>query len=123
MKKKILVVDDEKDICGIVKRILENEGYEVFEAYNGQEALGKVFEISPDMMVIDVQMPGKNGFQVCEEIRKDPIYKELPILMLTVRSSKEDRLQGFTSGVDEYMVKPFDMTEIIARIKVVLERS
>jgi DNA-binding response OmpR family regulator len=123
MKKKILVVDDEKDICGIMKRILENEGYAVFEAYDGQEALSKVFEISPDIMVIDVQMPGKNGFQVCEEIRKDPIYKELPILMLTVRNSKEDRLQGFTSGVDEYMVKPFDMSEIVARIKVVLERS
>lgn len=123
MKKKILVVDDEKDICRIMKRILEQEGFEVFEAYDGQEALSKVFEISPDIMVIDVQMPGKNGFQVCEEIRKDPIYKELPILMLTVRSSKEDRLQGFTSGVDEYMVKPFDMSEIVARIKVVLERS
>jgi DNA-binding response OmpR family regulator len=123
MKKKILVVDDEKDICDIMKRILEKEGYEVFEAYNGQEALSKVFEISPDMIIIDVQMPGKNGFEVCREIRKDPIYKELPVLMLTVRNSKEDRIQGFTSGVDEYMVKPFDMNEITARIKVVLERS
>ncbi len=120
MAKKILVVDDEKDICGLLNRALKNEGYEVYNAYNGKDALSKIYDVSPDMMVLDVQMPRMNGYQVCEEIRKDPLYKKLPILMLTVRDSKDDKLQGYDSGVDEYMVKPFDIMEIVLRVNVIL---
>ncbi len=123
MAKKILVVDDEEDICRLISRALENEGYEVYGAFDGKEALSKVYDVSPDLVVMDVLMPKMNGYQASEQIRKDPLYRELPILMLTVKDSKEDKMRGFDSGVDEYMIKPFDVTEVVARVKVVLERS
>ena len=123
MAKKILVVDDEENIRELIGRVLSSEGYEVFKAHNGKEALKKVYDVSPDLMVLDIMMPVMDGFKVCEKIRKDPLYKNLPILMLTVKNEKEDMMHGFNTGVDEYMVKPYDVREIAARIKVVLDRS
>jgi len=123
MKKKILVVDDEKVIREIIARMLVNEGYDVYEAQDGKEALDKIYDVSPDMVILDGLMPKMNGFEVCEEVRKNPLYKNMLIFMLTVKNAKQDLLDGYKCGADEYMVKPPDFREILARVKLVLNRQ
>jgi len=121
--KKILVVDDEEDLLDLVKRILTRGGFEVITALDGNEGLAKVYSEAPDLMILDINMPVMNGWEVCRKIREDPLYKHLPIIMLTVRKSKTDQLRGFNLGGDEYITKPFSPTELIARVKTVLRRK
>jgi DNA-binding response OmpR family regulator len=121
--KKILVVDDEKAILDLVKRILTRGGFEVITASDGEEGLAKVYSEAPDLMILDINMAGMNGWEVCGKIRGDPLYKHLPIIMLTVRKKKEDQLKGLDLGGDEYITKPFYPTELLARVKTVLERA
>jgi len=121
--KKILVVDDEKSLLDLVKRILTRGGFEVITASDGEEGLAKVYNEAPDLMILDINMPGMNGWEVCGKIRGDPLYKHLPIIMLTVRKKKEDQLKGLDLGGDEYITKPFYPTELLARVKTVLQRA
>ncbi|MBA7511872.1 Alkaline phosphatase synthesis transcriptional regulatory protein PhoP [subsurface metagenome] len=121
--KKILVVDDEKDVLDLVRRVLIRGGFEVITASDGKEGLAKVYSEAPDLMILDINMPVMDGWQVCRKIRGDPLYKHLPIIMLTVRRTKTDQLKGLDIGGDEYITKPFSPTELIARVKTVLQRA
>jgi DNA-binding response OmpR family regulator len=116
-KKLILVVDDEKGIRNLLKRFLEMNNFEVITASDGEEALGKIREYSPDTVILDIIMPKMDGWEACREIRKDPIYKSIPILMLTSKTSKVDKITGLNIGADEYVTKPFELKEILLRIK------
>lgn len=123
MSKKILVIDDEKDFVRVIKQTLTNEGYEVITAFNGKEALEKVRNEAPNLMILDINMPVIDGYEVCKKLRKDPLYKRLPIIMLTVRKDIEDQVKGMKLGSDEYMIKPFDPEELLLRVKNILQLS
>ncbi len=118
--EKILVVDDETNICELLKLYLEKEGYEVYTANNGADAVTLFKEIDPDLMLLDIMLPVLDGWQVCREIRK---FSEKPIIMLTAKAETFDKVLGFELGADDYVVKPFDAKEVMARVKAVLRRS
>ena len=110
---KILVVDDDKNICELLRLYLEKEGYSVILAHDGEEALLKFETLHPELILLDIMLPGLDGWQVCREIR---------IIMLTAKGETFDKVLGLELGADDYVVKPFDTKEIIARIKAVLRR-
>ncbi len=119
MTAKILVVDDEENITDVSKRYLEREGYQVILASDGIEAIAKWQTESPDLLVLDLMMPKKDGWQVCEEIRNKD---DIPIIMLTARGEEMDRIMGLTMGADDYIIKPFSPRELVLRIKAILRR-
>ncbi|MBC9825569.1 response regulator [Carnobacterium inhibens] len=119
MLKKILVVDDEKPISDIVKFNLTKEGYEVFTAYDGEEALEKVEEVLPDLIILDLMLPKKDGLEVCREVRKS---HDMPIIMVTAKDSEIDKVLGLELGADDYVTKPFSNRELTARVKANLRR-
>ena len=120
MDKKILVVDDEKPIADILQFNLKKEGYEVFCAYDGNEALKMVEERQPDLILLDIMLPQRDGMEVCREVRKK---YETPIIMLTAKDSEIDKVLGLELGADDYVTKPFSTREIIARVKANLDVS
>jgi len=120
MNKRILVVDDEKPIADILKFNLEKEGYEIFCAYDGQEAIDKVIEVEPDLILLDIMLPVKDGLEVCREVRKQ---FEIPIIMLTAKDSEIDKVLGLEMGADDYVTKPFSTRELLARVKANLRRQ
>lgn len=117
---KVLVVDDEKPIVEILKYNLEKEGYHVITAFDGEEALAMVESENPDVVVLDIMLPVKDGFTVCREIRAT---KDLPIIMLTAKEMEMDKVLGLELGADDYVTKPFSSREVVARIKAILRRS
>ncbi|REE88553.1 DNA-binding response OmpR family regulator [Paenibacillus taihuensis] len=119
MSIKILIADDESNIRDVCTRYLEREGYEVIAACNGEEAMKIWAEDGPDLIILDVMMPKKNGFQVCEEIRNK---HEVPIILLTARGEENDRIIGLTMGADDYITKPFSPRELVLRVKSILRR-
>ena len=119
MSDKVLVVDDEKAIADIIKFNLEKEGYQVETAYDGEEGLEKVKSFQPNLVALDILMPKKDGFQVLKEVRLS--YK-FPVIMLTAKEEEVDKVLGLELGADDYVVKPFSMRELIARIKANLRR-
>jgi two-component system response regulator VicR len=119
MDKRVLVVDDEKPIADIVQFNLEKEGYEVVCAYDGVEALEKIGEARPDIVLLDIMLPQKDGMEVCREIRKQ---YDMPIIMLTAKDSEIDKVLGLELGADDYVTKPFSARELIARVKANLRR-
>jgi two-component system response regulator VicR len=119
MSKKILVVDDEKPIADILQFNLKKEGYQVFCAYDGDEALKKAEEIQPDLMLLDIMLPNRDGMEVCREIRKK---YDFPIIMLTAKDSEIDKVLGLELGADDYVTKPFSTRELIARVKANMRR-
>jgi DNA-binding response OmpR family regulator len=119
MAQKILVVDDEHNIRDLATIYLEKEGFTVESAANGTEALTKFHSVQPAMVVLDVMMPGLDGFEVCREIRRE---HDVPILMLTARSDDVDKIVGLEIGADDYMTKPFNPREMVARVKAILRR-
>lgn len=121
MAKKILVVDDEPNIVDILRFNLQREGYEVLAAYDGQEGLDKARSEGPDLILLDVMLPEKDGFQVCEELRKTD--KLTPIIMLTAREEERDRVMGLELGADDYVVKPFSVRELLARVRTNIRRT
>lgn len=118
--KTILVVDDEEHIRELATMYLENEGYTVLTAADGEEALATARAKSPDLIVLDVMMPRLDGLDVCRELRKE---SDVPVLMLTARSEEVDRIVGLELGADDYMGKPFNPRELAARVKAVLRRT
>ncbi len=120
---RILMVDDEEDLVWAVQHSLGDEGYEVLTAADGVEAIGIAERRHPDLIILDIVMPRLDGIQTLHKLRRDPTLAAVPILCLTSRSAVEDRLKGFSEGADDYMVKPFDLRELKARIKSLLRRS
>lgn len=120
MKEKILIVDDEKEICELLAIYLHNDGYVVETAYDGEEALEKIKADPPDAMILDIMLAGMDGFSLCKKIRENYFF---PILMLTSKIDSGDKILGLTIGADDYMTKPFNPLEVVARIKTQLRRS
>ena len=120
MSNKILVVDDDLNICELLKLYLENEGYTAYVANDGQAAVDMFNEKSPDLVLLDIMLPKMDGWQVCREIRKP---SSVPIIMLTAKGETFDKVLGLELGADDYVTKPFDSKEVMARIKAVLRRA
>lgn len=120
MSNKILVVDDDLNICELLKLYLENEGYTVFVANDGQAAVDTFAAKEPDLVLLDIMLPKMDGWQVCREIRKS---SAVPIIMLTAKGETFDKVLGLELGADDYVTKPFDAKEVMARIKAVLRRT
>ncbi|PLT29529.1 DNA-binding response regulator [Peribacillus deserti] len=120
MDKRILVVDDEKPIADILQFNLKKEGFDVHCAYDGNEAVKMVEEITPDLILLDIMLPGRDGMEVCREVRKK---YDIPIIMLTAKDSEIDKVLGLELGADDYVTKPFSTREIIARVKANLRRQ
>ena len=117
--EKILVVDDDTNICELLRLYLTKEGYQVTTANDGEEGLDKFNQVKPDMVLLDVMMPKMDGLEVCRRIRK---LGNTPVMMLTAKGETFDKVLGLELGADDYMVKPFDTKEVVARIKAVLRR-
>ncbi len=117
---KILIADDDRNICELLRIYLEKEGFAVVLAGNGEEALLKFDEEDPDILLLDVMMPKLDGWQVCRELRKK---SECPIIMITAKGETFDKVLGLELGADDYVVKPFEPKEIVARVKAVLRRT
>ena len=122
-EKKILIVDDEDHIRELLKFNLEKSGYNVYMANDGVEGLRLAREKQVDLILLDLMLPGMDGFEVCKEIRKDNIISNVPIIMLTAKSEEIDKILGLELGADDYMTKPFSVRELSARIKALLRRS
>ena len=116
---RVLVVDDDKNICELLRLYLEKEGYGVILAHDGEEAVVKFNALKPDIILLDIMLPGIDGWQVCREIRKK---SNVPIIMITAKVETFDKVLGLELGADDYIVKPFDTKEVIARIKAVYRR-
>jgi DNA-binding response OmpR family regulator len=116
-QKKILIADDNENIREALTSILEDEGYALWIAKDGAEALRKVREISPDILVLDVMMPKVSGYEVCRTVKNDPDLKKIFVLMLSAKGQATEQELGKEAGADEYIVKPFSPSEILARIK------
>ncbi len=119
--KRILIADDEMDIVETTKFMLETEGFEVLTAYDGEEALKIARSAYPDLILLDVMMPKINGYKVSRLLKFDKKFQDIPILMITARSQEEDRLIGEETGANEYITKPFEITNVIDLINKYLE--
>ena len=119
-EKRLLVIDDDTNTCAVLRVYLENEGYEVKVANDGLEGINIFKNSDPDLVLLDIVLPKKDGWEVCREIRQ---YSKIPIIMLTARSDERDELQGFELGGDEYISKPFSPKILVARVEAILRRS
>ena len=119
----ILVVDDDELVSRTLQRALKLYDYQVMVANSGTEGLQLARRHHPDLIVLDVVMPGTDGYQVCRQVRGDPLLKDTPILFLTAKSKDEDKIEGFRAGGDDYLAKPFNMQELQLRIRAILRRS
>ncbi|MGE4282401.1 MAG: response regulator transcription factor [Clostridia bacterium] len=117
---KILIADDDKNICDLLKLYMDYEGFDAIFAHDGSTAIDLANNSNPDVMILDIMLPIINGWEVCKMIRRN---KRIPIIMLTARDSLEDKLEGLEIGADDYVVKPFDPKEVIARVRVQLRRK
>ncbi len=117
-KNKILVVDDEPHIVNLIRLTLAGDNYEVYSAYSGSEAIKLAKQILPNLIILDLMMPNIDGYQVCEDIRKDNKTAQIPIMILSAKSQLVDKFKSINVGADDYMVKPFDPDELLKRVKV-----
>jgi DNA-binding response OmpR family regulator len=117
---RILIVDDEVRYLRLMEANLVSEGYEIIKANSGQAAVDAVDEHHPDLVLLDVMMPGLSGFEACERIRE---FSSVPIIMVTAKGDEQDRVRGLDVGADDYIVKPYSATELLARVRAVLRRS
>jgi two-component system phosphate regulon response regulator PhoB len=122
-KGSILVIDDEKDLIELVRYNLEKEGYSVIAASDGPSGLEVVKRHRPELVILDLMMPGMDGLQVCQQLRSDPRTARTPVIMLTAKATEADRVVGLELGADDYITKPFSPREVVARVKAVLRRS
>ena len=121
-KPAVLLVEDEAALCTLLRYNLEREGYRVFEARNGDEALTVAEEVSPDLIVLDWMLPEISGIEVCRRLRARGESRNVPIIMLTARGEETDRIRGLDTGADDYIVKPFSMPEFLARSRAIMRR-
>ncbi|MDD5409309.1 MAG: response regulator [Candidatus Omnitrophica bacterium] len=123
MKEKILIVEDEKDIIKMIEYNLKKEGFKVIDARDGEDALDLALRQYPDLILLDLMLPGIDGLEVCKTLKKDPKTASIPIIMLTAKGQESDKVVGLELGADDYVTKPFSPRELIARIKAVLRRA
>ncbi len=116
-RKKIMVVDDEPHVIRSLDFVLTREGYTVTKAEDGERAIELVQKSKPDLMFLDVMMPKKNGYEVCQEIRKNPVLKDIYIIILTAKGRDSDREKGISSGADEVITKPFSPVNVVEKVK------
>ena len=122
MKAKIFIVEDEPSIATLVKYNLEKENYKVFISNNGEEGLKEIKKIEPDLILLDWMLPDLSGIEICRSLKKDKKFKFIPIIMLTAKGQEEDKVLGLNTGADDYLVKPFSHSELVARINALLRR-
>jgi len=122
MTQRVLIVDDEPDITALVAYHLAKEGYRVATASNGAEALKAAAEAAPDLIVLDLMLPGASGYDVLQELRRKPETRDVGVILLTARKDEVDRVRGLTLGADDYVVKPFSPKELVLRVAAVLRR-
>jgi len=122
-KAKILIVDDDPDILDILKITLDEENYDVIQASNGEDAVKLIQEKSPNLVILDYNMPRMNGKEVCQKVKQDFLLQHLPIVMLTGKGEIVDKVHGIDAGADDYIVKPFEPQELLARIRMILRRT
>src|SRR5277367_5559228 len=123
MKSHVLIVEDEAALVTLLRYNLEQEGFAVSEATDGEEALLRIAEEKPDAVLLDWMLPIVSGIEVCRQLRRAPSTRSLPIIMLTARGEEGDRVRGLNSGADDYIVKPFSPGELIARLRAVMRRA
>ncbi len=123
IRQKILIVDDEMATLLPLKRSLESEGYIVIEACNGYEAIKKSKSEMPELIILDLMMPGMDGIEVCSQVKKDSCTEKIPVIMLTARDEVRYKVEGLETGADDYVTKPFNLSELNARIRNILKRS
>jgi DNA-binding response OmpR family regulator len=123
MATKILIADDEPNIVISLEFLLKREGYDVVVAHDGVQALERVRAERPDLAILDVMMPNRNGFEVCQDLRQDPEFKTLRIMMLTAKGRDTEVSKGLALGADVYMTKPFATRDLLAKVKALLERA
>ncbi|HTZ80634.1 MAG TPA: phosphate regulon transcriptional regulator PhoB [Stellaceae bacterium] len=123
MKPHILVVEDEPALATLLRYNLEKEGFSVAEAHDGEEALLQLSERTPDAVLLDWMLPQVSGLEICRRIRRTPEWRGLPVIMLTAKGEEADRVRGLEGGADDYVVKPFGVTELVARLKAVMRRA
>ncbi len=122
MKENILIVEDEKDIVRMLEYNLKKEGFKTASTRNGEDAVDSAKREHPDMVILDLMLPGMDGLEVCKALKNDPRTASIPIIMLTAKSQESDKVVGLELGADDYVTKPFSPKELIARIKAVLRR-
>ncbi|MFH1439845.1 MAG: response regulator [Candidatus Woesearchaeota archaeon] len=122
-KKNVLIVDDEPHIVNLIKLSLNKDKYNVNGAYSAREALMLMDKSLPDLVVLDLMMPGVNGYELCKALRENPKTREIPILILSAKSQMNDKLHAIDVGADDYMTKPFDPMELVKRIKLNLNMT
>jgi len=120
MNKTVLIVDDEEYIVTSLEYVMKSAGYEVEVAYDGEQAIEKVKETAPDLLILDVMMPKLDGFEVCEKIRANPLWESIRIIMLTAKGRDSERDKGISLGADAYMTKPFSTRDILKRVTELL---
>ena len=120
---KILLVDDERDIVELISLSLQKEGFKAVPTYSGEEALEWMKNDSPDLVILDLMLPGIQGLEVCRRIRSSPEYSDVPIIILSAKTTEMDRIIGLEIGADDYITKPFSVRELISRIRVALRRA
>jgi len=120
MAHKILIADDEPNIVVSLEYLMKREGFDVRVAANGDEALAQLAEFAPDLLLLDVMLPRRNGFEVCQQLRSDPRWKDLKVVMLTAKGREIEMQKGLALGADAYITKPFSTKELVARVKQLL---
>jgi two-component system alkaline phosphatase synthesis response regulator PhoP len=115
--KTILIVDDEEDLVETVRFPLEMEGYHVLVSHNGEEALDQARKEKPDLILLDLMLPKVDGYKVCHRLKSDDRYKHIPVLMLTAKSQEKDMMLGMETGANEYITKPFDIRDLLKKVK------
>jgi two-component system phosphate regulon response regulator PhoB len=120
---RILIVEDEEDIADLIRFNLERAGFDVLKAHDGITGTETALRERPDLIVLDLMLPGRDGYGVFRELRRDPRTMEIPVIMLTARAQTEDRIQGLEAGADDYLTKPFSPKELLLRVQAILKRS
>jgi two-component system, OmpR family, alkaline phosphatase synthesis response regulator PhoP len=123
LKKRILVIDDDKDIRKLVENIMTKEGFVTLGAENASEAIKKIQASKPNLIILDLQLPDKDGLDVCRTLRTDPATRYIPIVILTVQTLDSYKIAGLEIGADDYVTKPFNQKELVARVKAILRRT
>jgi DNA-binding response OmpR family regulator len=124
MNRRVLVIEDDKDITEAIHYNLEKEkGFSVLVAHTGDEGVNLAFQVKPHLIILDIGLPGLNGYEVCRMLKRDVETREIPILMLTARVSESDKVLGLELGADDYLTKPFGIRELIARVRAAIRRK
>ena len=123
MPKEILIVDDEPDVVVAIQFLMEQQGYLVMIAERGEDALDLIYHYKPDLVILDIMLPGIDGFEVCEIVRLDPNYRDVKIMFLTARGREVNIAKGLALGADAYITKPYSNDELVAKVKELLEKN